>query len=121
MKTIITVQYTNYTENIIVNNSNSEEVLNLLMTDKSVVDYSTFVEGEFAFEEEVYESAISNYKPTSKVNTVVNMKSTCFELERINYFESNKEAFRIQEKIQKLNKRITEKQERLTNIERLFV
>ena len=124
MNTVIEIQYKKYSENVIVTIENVDEVLDHLFMDKDIVNYSYVVEGDINLE---YELAKSDFACTfydvapSKVKTIIKMHNKLFDLQSINWFESEIEAFKHYDKIEALEKRIDLKKEKLSNLENLFI
>ncbi len=124
VNTIIEIQYKKYTENVIVTEQNVDEVLEHLLSDKDIVDYQIEVEGDIDLESELGKSDLvcSFYDAApSKVKTIHKMENKLYEMKSIGHWKTDAQASKHFEDIEKLEDRIVEKLNKLTNLESLFV
>ena len=124
MNTVIEIQYKKYSENVIVTIENVDEVLDHLLSDKDIVDYEYIVEGEILPHIEISKSDLAyNFCDVapSKVKTIHKMESKLSEMKSISYWKTDAQASKHFENIDKLENRIVEKMNKLTNLEDLFI
>ena len=124
MNSVIQIQYKKYSEGVIVTDQNVDEVLDHLLSDKDIVDYHVEVEGEIDLESALGKSDLAcnfyNVAP-SKVKTIHKMEDRLMEMQSISYWKTNAQASKHFQDIIKLEDRIQEKINKLTNLESLFV
>jgi len=120
MNTIIEITYKNYTENVIVTEANKYDVLELLTTDKDVVDYSVVVEGDIILEF-VENETVCELNGGRNVGVVRALETRLNKMENKNYFTTDSEAVSHFEKIKNLSNNIKNRINQLSNLERLYV
>ena len=118
---IISIEYKNYSENEIVTEENAFEIIDLLLTDKAVIDFEYIIEGDVNLNYELgLTDYLCNFKVPSKVMTIEKMYSKMEEIKEEFCFTKAEEE-RNNLKIEKLEKRAIDKTWNLNNIERLFI
>ena len=121
MNTVISIQYKNYLQNEIVTEENAFEIIDLLLTDKAVIDFEYIVEGDINLNYELgLSDYLCNFKVPSKVLTIEKMYSKMEEIKEEFCFTKAEEE-RNNLKIEKLEERARVKTWDLKNIERLFI
>jgi len=120
MNTVISIQYKNYTENEIVTEDNLFDVIDLLLTDKKIINFEYVIEGDVNLDDVSSTDFLFDYNTPSKVETIEGMNETLEEL-RDTYCYTRAEERRNELRIEKLEKRVTDKTWNLNNIERLFI
>ncbi len=122
LNTVIEIQYKKYTENVIVTEQNLDDVLLHLLSDKDIVDYDYVVEGDINLEDEIVDLACNFYNTApSKAKTIHKMENRLYEMQSISYWKTDAQAIKHFEDIDKLEKRIQGKINKLTNLESLFI
>jgi len=121
MNTIISIEYKNYTENEIVTEDNLCDIIELLLTDKTIIDFEYIIEGNVNLNYELgLTDYLCNFKTPSKVETIERIYETIEEA-REQFCFTKAEEKRKELRIAKLEKRATDKTWNLNNIERLFI
>tara|TARA_R110000796_G_scaffold60558_4_gene140101 strand:- start:157 stop:522 length:366 start_codon:yes stop_codon:yes gene_type:complete len=121
MNTVIAIEYKNYTENEIVTEENAFEIIELLLTDKTVIDFEYIVEGDINLNYELgFTDYLSDFKVPSKVLTIEKMYDKMEEIKEEFCFTKAEEE-RNNLKIEKLEKRAIDKTWDLKNTEKLFM
>ncbi len=121
MNTIIEIQYKNYSENLIVNESNFIEVLELLFSDKSIIDFEIIQQGIFDVQNEILKSdIIFSFPIPKKVQTIFSLESKIEYIENRSFF-SDSEFRAAQTRKQNFEKTLAKKLTKLNNIQKLFI
>ena len=118
---IISIEYKNYSENEIVTEENAFEIIDLLLTDKAVIDFEYIIEGDVNLNYELgLTDYLCNFKVPSKVLTIEKMYNKMEEIKEEFCFTKAEEE-RNNLKIEKLEERARVKTWDLNNIEKLFM
>ena len=121
MRTIIEINYKNYSENVVVTKGNEQQVLDHLMSDKSIQGFTTIQHGDYTpFQFSNLYLIESDYKVPAKVQTIFSLEDKIDTLESC-YCHTDREALRTQEKIKSLCSRVAKKRASLNSAEALWV
>ncbi len=121
MNTVIAIEYKNYLQNEMVTEENAFEIIDLLLTDKAVIDFEYIIEGDINLSNELGKTDyLCNFKIPSKVLTIEKMYNKMEEIKEEFCFTKAEEE-RNNLKIEKLEKRAIDKTWDLKNTEKLFM
>ena len=121
MTTIIEIEYKNYKENIIINESNFYNFLDLLFSDKFIIDFKVIQQGVFSIQNELGKSdVIFTYTIPNKVKTVLKLEEKIASIENSSF--GTDKGFRAdQKRKEKFKNSYNSKLKNLTNIQKLFI